>query len=324
MTLLHGYLGRNIFCIPGRRFGEWGKWRGKKQPPATMNTTTRSCQDGRRNTVHGPITSPASTPDLFGDSQDASPKKNRPPDRVTAAPGKNATDIGKQPTLLEVLAIMKLNHTDLKGKVDGLKIDLTITWQHMQKIHGWHTETEQRISNLEDTIYPTLPKLNTHGGEIVTLKDKVDDLRMNNLHLVGLPEQVEGSDPESWLEQEFGCNLLSPRFVIEMAHRVPVHLLPEVQDCDSNLGAAKKKGGLQINTAVVSLYTDYSVTVCNRSASYQCVKQKLWEQDIQYSMLFPATLWVTHQGEGSLLPISAGFPILVGITTSPSPYHFVT
>lgn len=125
----------------------------------------------------------------------------------------------KDPTLAEVLTTIKVNHTNLMGKVDGLKIDLAIMRQDMHKLRGRVTETEQRISDLEDTVTPILPKLNTYGGKITTLEDKVDDLenrlRRNNLCLVGYRE---GSDPvaflESWLEQEFGCEQLSPCFVI--------------------------------------------------------------------------------------------------------------
>lgn len=69
------------------------------------------------------------------------------------------------------------------------------------------------------------------------------------------------------------------------------------RDRDSILGAARWKGSLRINNAVVSLFPDYSATVRNCRASYQWIKQKLREQDIQYSMLFPATLRVTYQGK---------------------------
>lgn len=148
---------------------------------------------------------------------------------LQATRGPTVADDAKDPTLAKVLTTIKVNHADLMGKVDVVKIDLAIMWQDMHKLHGRVTETEQCISDLEDTVTPILPKMNTYGGKITTLKDKVDDfenrLCRNNLRLVGLPEQVEGSDPvaflESWLEQEFGREQLSLCFVIERAHRVP-------------------------------------------------------------------------------------------------------
>lgn len=196
-----------------------------------------------------------------------------------------------------------------------IKNDFALLRHDVQKLRGRVSETERRISDLEDTVNPLLPKVNTAGGKIATLEDKVDDLeyrlRRNNLRLVGLPERVEGSDPvsfmESWLEQEFGCELLSPCFVIERAHRVPgrplpagnppctmvIHLL-NYRHCDSILRAARLKGSLKINNAV-SLYPDYSVAVRNQRAQYQLIKQWLREHAVQYSMLFPATLRVFHQ-----------------------------
>lgn len=106
------------------------------------------------------------------------------------------------------------------GKVDGLKLDLTIMRQDMQTIRGRVTETERHSSDMEDTINPVLPKLNAYRGKIATLEDKVHDsenrLRRNNLCLVGLRERVEGIDLvaflESWLEQAFGCHQLSLLF----------------------------------------------------------------------------------------------------------------
>lgn len=143
-----------------------GKRRGKKQPPAKMSTSTRS-----RTTIHGPSSSLASTPDLFGDGQDGSPPPSpvipdlkEAPLQVT--PGPVFADGASYPTLAEVLATIKVNHADLMGKVDGLKIDLPIVRQDMHRLRGQVTETEQRISDLEDTVTPTLPKLNTYGGRL--------------------------------------------------------------------------------------------------------------------------------------------------------------
>lgn len=187
----------------------------------------------------------------------------------------------------------------------------------MQKIQGWVTESERHISDIEDTLNPLLPKVNTCGGKIKTLEDKVDDLEnslcRNNLRLVGLPRQVEGADPvaflKSWLEQEFGQDKLSPCFVIERAHRVPgrpllegnpprtmvIHLL-NYRDWDYILRAVRLKGSVRINYAVVSLIPDYSIAVRYLRAKYQHIKQQLQVHAIQYSMLFPATLNVTHRG----------------------------
>lgn len=95
-------------------------------------------------------------------------------------------------------------------KVNQLKIDLAIMRQYMQKIWGWVTETERCISDIEDTLNPFLPKVNTCGGKLNRLEDKVDDLEnrlhRNNLRLVCLPVEVTDSVAflESWLEQEFG------------------------------------------------------------------------------------------------------------------------
>lgn len=64
-------------------------------------------QDGHRNTFHGPCAQPASTPDLFGDGQDASPPPSPGfPDPLTTSSqtvlSEDGTDDGKGPTMSEV------------------------------------------------------------------------------------------------------------------------------------------------------------------------------------------------------------------------------
>lgn len=298
--------------------------RRKKQPPAAMNITTRSglgAQDGRRSTA--PLPSLASTPELFGEDPELPP--SLPPSPGAAAPqgllsqtSPSDEDMEEEPTLMDVLKTIKVNHSDLMGKVAELKLDITIMRQDMHKIRDRVSETERRISDLEDTVNPLLPAVKTHGTKIKSLEDKADDLenrlRRNNLRLVGLPERVEGSDPvsflECWFMQEFGRDCLSQCFVLERAHRVPGRPFPEgspprtmvirllnYRDRDSILRAARQKGSLKINNATVSLFPDYSPAVRTQRAKYQHVKMKLREKTIQYSMLFPSTLRVVYQGK---------------------------
>lgn len=295
----------------------------RKQPPARMSITTRSGQDGRRSTI--PHSSLASTPDLFDEEPDPllppSPGTSAPPALSVIPPhSDDGLEDGPEPepTLLDVLKLIKVNHSDIMGKVEELKLDITIMRQDMHKMRDRVSETERRISDLEDAVGPVQATQKTHGTKILSLEDKVDDLenrlRRNNLRLVGLPERVEGADPvsflESWFTQEFGKDCLSPCFVLERAHRVPGRPLPagnpprtmvirllNYRDRDAILQAARIKGSLKINNASVSLFPDYSPAVRASRAKYQHIKLKLREKTIQYSMLFPATLRVVHQGQ---------------------------
>ena len=297
--------------------------RRKKQPAARMSVTTRSGHDGRRSIA--PLSSLASTPELFAEDPETSPPPSpgtstTPALPVPGSPSEDGLEDGPEPepTLREVLKLMKVNHSDTMGKMEELKLDITIMRQDMHKMRDRVRETERRIGDLEDTVGPILPTIKAQGTKITSLEDKMDDLenrlRRNNLRLVGLPERVEGSDPvaflESWFTQEFGNDCLSPCFVLERAHRVPGRPLPaggpphtmimhllNYRDRDSILRAARIKGSLKINNASVSLFPDYSPAVRASRAKYQHVKQKLREKTIQYSMLFPATLRVVHQGQ---------------------------
>lgn len=127
-----------------------------------MNITTHSCQDGCRFTA--PRFSPASTPELLGEA----PEPSLPPISGVSAPPVLLSqtspkedgmedDLELEPTLLYVLKVIKVNHCDLMGKVEELKLDIIIMCQDMLKIREHVSATERRISDLGDTINPLLP-----------------------------------------------------------------------------------------------------------------------------------------------------------------------
>uniref|UniRef100_H3ARX5 L1 transposable element RRM domain-containing protein n=1 Tax=Latimeria chalumnae TaxID=7897 RepID=H3ARX5_LATCH len=83
--------------------------------------------------------------------------------------------------------------------------------------------SERRIGDIEDRVYV----LENALSEIHRLREKCDDLenraRRSNLHIIRLPEGIEGKDPilfmEKLLVDVLGENTFPGRIEIERAHR---------------------------------------------------------------------------------------------------------
>lgn len=116
----------------------------------------------------------------------------------------------------------------LMGKIEEVKIDVLLIHQDMQKLRDRVTETETRISRVEDEVSPlqvTTERLQHQLAMVLAKQDNMENcLRRCNLHFVGLPEGSEGSDPPSFLENllvtSFGRAEFSTTFVVERAHRL--------------------------------------------------------------------------------------------------------
>lgn len=59
---------------------------------------------------------------------------------------------------------------------------------------------------------------------------------------------------------------------------------------------SSEDGGLWLNGSMVSIDNDFSTAVLKKPKAYDAVKLLLRERGIQYTMFFPATVQVTHNG----------------------------
>lgn len=80
-----------------------------------------------------------------------------------------------------------------------MKIDVSLIRQDLQKLRDRVTETEARISHLEDELPPLQVHTERLQHQLNMVLAKQDDmenrLRRCNLRFVGLPEGSEGPDP---------------------------------------------------------------------------------------------------------------------------------
>lgn len=152
--------------------------------------------------------------------------------------------------------------------VPGLTETVSLLRQDLQKVRERATSVEGRISDLEDQL-PTLTRYTRMAvHQVIQANTKMDDienrLRRNNVHIVRLPEKIEGRDPtafmEQWLQDLFGKEAFTPLFAVERAYRTPTQPLPpdlpsrsmlamllNYKDREIILRLARKKGSVQLN-----------------------------------------------------------------------------
>lgn len=155
------------------------------------------------------------------------------------------------------------------------------------------------------------------------MREHIDDLdirgRRCNIR-VGIPEGSEGSGPvkffEKWIPEYLQINTKTGRLKLDRAHRslapkpgASQHPRPLIvkfhnfTDKQRMMEAARQFGSRRSNQDVpthkgprISFFNDYSVEVVRRRKAFDDIKARLRKMNIDYALLYPATLKVTEDG----------------------------
>lgn len=246
-------------------------------------------------------------------------------------PGTDPSDMDHEPTLREIFSAVttgNIHIAELAGEVKGMKVELSLVRQDMQKLRDRTAALEGRVGSLEDEWQPLqrdVKYLQTvSSANAARLEDMENRLRRNNVRAVGIPEKSEGKNPvhfiESWLLDTFGKESFSPMFAVERAHRVPARPPPpgapprpflfkllNYKDRDAILHKARTTADLSVGNARISLYPDFSAEVQRRRAKFIDIKKRLRNLNVPYYMLYPAKLKVVVNGNAQFFdnPVAA-------------------
>ncbi|RXN33137.1 LINE-1 type transposase domain-containing 1 [Labeo rohita] len=175
------------------------------------------------------------------------------------------------------------------------------------------TETETRISAVEEDIASLQKKLFALENLNTTLAEKVTDLegrtRRDNIRILNLRESVEGSDPLQFFESFLPKPLDLPVKCIEIdrAHRGlgtptdgrprPVILkIHRSRDVTTILSAARRKGQLHYEGQPLCIAPDISPAVRAARRAFNTVCAELIKKGIRFQMNFPAVLVFKVEG----------------------------
>lgn len=207
----------------------------------------------------------------------------------------------------------------MDNKIDPVLEKLSAVVTHVEEMENRVTEAETRISTVEDTVSRDSADLNEMKKKFDAALEKIDDLenrsRRCNLRITGLPEGEEGTNPVSflrtWLPNLLNTEFKNHQVKIEHAHHVPSRLptpgerpramlakLHNFQDKVRILQAARAAGQLVYKRQNISIFEDFSVAIVRKRQAFGDVKKRLREQGFRFTMIYPLTLRVHHNGGG--------------------------
>ena len=237
--------------------------------------------------------------------------------RRQASPDASAEKNPDSDKLAEILAAIQTSRQALEGQIGGVQAEVSLIRQDLRNVVDRVTETEGRVSELEDTVKDlksNLQRVTAVAGRLeFRAEDAENRARRNNLRFVGFSEGIEGGRPEEfieeWIRSWAPTGVLSSCFVVERAHRTLVRRPPvgapprpmiakilNYKDRDVILRQAREKGEVSHNGQKIMIFPDYTLQVQKARKTYEAVKIKLRAMGLKYMLLFPAKLKVLHEG----------------------------
>ncbi|KAK1894439.1 LINE-1 retrotransposable element ORF1 protein [Dissostichus eleginoides] len=206
--------------------------------------------------------------------------------------------------------------TEFSSKLDWLLSAVNSVKGELTSCQKRISETEEQISNAEDDVPSLHRKAESLEEQVAKLTSKLDSFenrsRRSNLRLVNLPEAAEGNDIltflESWLPDALRLAPPASPIVVERAHRLsgpklvngpPRPLIMKFLSYKDKVfvqNAARQMGKILYKDRQVMLFPDISAELHKQRMRFDGVKRRLREMDVQYGIVFPVRLRVTHGG----------------------------
>lgn len=204
-----------------------------------------------------------------------------------------------------------LSHFDVK--MDCIQQSLSTLQSSLSTLGEHVSELEQRVSTNEDNILDYDKRMKSLESDNSYLREKLEDVenrsRAYNLRFVHVPENSEGKDIHGFMGELIQLLLGHENFptppVIERAHRSPILQskkqkagrprpimvkLLSLQDRRKILRVAREKKELEFNGGRVYIFPDFSAGLLTKRRQFDNVKKKLRDLQMDYSLIYPATL----------------------------------
>lgn len=217
--------------------------------------------------------------------------------------------------------MMENMRTDIVSQIEQIvsgtiKKEITAACEPLQKKI---TAQDQTISNLEDTANEHETQLTSLQATVASLTERVSSLtqkcedlegrsRLNNIRLVGIPENVEGPRPTEFVAKVLQ-NLLGmdSEPVLDRAHRTlrskpkegepPRPFVVRVnmfQQRNEIIQKASSSAPLFYQGKRVSVFPDFTASVAKKRAAFTKVKKELHScPGVKFGLFYPAVLRIT-------------------------------
>lgn len=209
----------------------------------------------------------------------------------------------------KISALMELKFAELQSS-------LTILGSRIDDNSKRLTEAESRISENEDRTSSLENKVAHLEQKVKSLADRTEASenrsRRDNIRIIGLKEGTEGKNAviffETWLHDTLDLKTKRGFIKIDRAHRAlgprksnsnrPVIIkLHNYGDKQIILSAFREKGDILDQGNKIYIRQDLSAAVREARRKFNDTCEQLIQRGIRFQMRYPATLFLTVQGE---------------------------
>lgn len=300
------------FCITYLNGEKCGVLDGKCFNMSLDNYFFKPSDNMPRNTKNSSKSNPADT----GNEEELSATPETPMD---ASPGY------VEPDIVQALDRITANLTKvIDSKISTVLEAIKEQTSQLQTVATRVGEAEKRIADVEATATSSEAKLTRLEKQVNDMREHIDDLenrgRRCNIRIVGVPEGLEGSDSvkffEKWIPDHLRMETKAGRLKLDRAHRslapksgagqrprpliVKFHNFTDkqrVMEAARRLGARRSNQDGTTNMGPrISFFNDYSAEVVRRRKAFDDIKARLRTMNMDYALLYPATLKVTVNG----------------------------
>ncbi|KAJ1206815.1 hypothetical protein NDU88_002212 [Pleurodeles waltl] len=201
--------------------------------------------------------------------------------------------------------------------MDSAMVALTAETRSMRlEIVGFQSQIsglDRRVTTVETQVASWTDR----GQELMHLRSKLTDLEdrshRNNIHLLGFPEGIEGTDMLSYLRDilpKLTDITFDPPLEFERAHRLGpkrqdgkgrprsiIACLLRYDQARQLLQAARAQGPLRLGTLEIRLSADFSKETVDRRRAFLSLCPHLRHLDVKFGLFEPARMWITKNGE---------------------------
>lgn len=241
-----------------------------------------------------------------------------------AEPGPALPDDLERLRLVLITDMTQAVHSALKRELEDALSPVNATMEQIMSSYELHDErireVEDGLNDYSDRLVSAEAAIAALQSENAFLKGKLDDLenrsRRSNLRVVGIPENLEGSDPVKFMTEFFdevlGTDFFPRPLVLSRGHRVgrkPSGVSGAKQTrprtflvCfhsfqDKQRIINRRKQELYFRGHRVFFYEDFSAELGKKRAAFKEVKSLLYGKGVRFGLLYPAQLRVMHEGK---------------------------
>lgn len=245
-------------------------------------------------------------------------EQNKDANAMEATDDENASSAGSiDPNILQAMDRI----TNSMTKVIDTKAATRDQTTQIQALGVRVGKAEGRIASVEDTTESLLAKVTNLEKQISDMFEHMDDLENRghrcNVRLTRLPEDTEGPDPvnfiEKWLNSYLNITTKNGRIKLDHAHRslapkpgpkqyprpiiMKFHNFTDKQRVMNAAHRLRADPTQPVCTGPqISFFDNYSASMVKKHKAFDEVKDRLRKMNIDYALMYPATLKVTDNG----------------------------